>query len=108
MLVAIDDVEFNGYPVRVVTKKHGIAPVSLHYRINGLTHTKRKGPLTVLIEQEEEEVVVLCKEMTQLGPDLELIKLKSIVAQICQGRPNPFKDGFIGKSWWAGFKQRHP
>ena len=46
--------------------------------------------------------------MAQLGHGLELIQLKSTVAQICQGRPNPFKDGFPGKSWWFGFKKRHP
>jgi hypothetical protein len=21
---------------------------------------------------------------------------------------NPFRDGFLGKSWWEGFKKRHP
>ena len=43
-----------------------------------------------------------------MGHGLELIQLKSNVAQICQTRPNPFKDGFLGKSWWEGFKRRHP
>ena len=53
-------------------------------------------------------MVEWCKEMAQLGHGLELIQLKSTVTQICQGRPNPFKDGFPGKSWWSGFKKRHP
>lgn len=39
---------------------------------------------------------------------LELIQLKPTVAQICHGRPNPFRDGFLGKSWWSKFKKRHP
>jgi len=42
-----------------------------------------------------------------LGHGLKLIQLKSTVGQICQGRPNPFKGGFPGKSWWFGFKKRH-
>jgi transposase-like protein len=108
MMKAIDDVEFNGYSVRETTKKYGIAPTSLHYWINGLTHTKRKGPLTMLIKQEEEEVVVWCKEMVEMGHGMELIQLKANVAQICQYRLNPFKDGFPRKSWWVGFKKRHP
>jgi len=37
-----------------------------------------------------------------------LIQIKYTVSQICQGRPNPFKDGFPSKSWWFGFKKRHP
>ena len=108
MLVAIDDIEFNGYSVWASAKKHGIPPSSIHYWINGLTHTKRRGPLTVMTEDEEAEVVEWCKEMAQLGHGLELIQLKSTVAQICQGRPNPFKDGFPGKSWWFGLKKRYP
>jgi len=108
MLVAIDDIEFDGYLVHASANKHGIPPSSIHYWINVLTHTKRRGPLTVMIEEEEAEVVEWCKEMAQLGHGLELIQLKSTVAQIYQGRPNPFKDGFPGKSWWFGFKKRHP
>jgi transposase-like protein len=79
----IDDVEFNGYLVRDTMKKYGIAPTSLHYWLNGLTHTKRKGPLIVLTEQEEVEVVAWCKEMVELGHGIELIQLKANVAQIC-------------------------
>ena len=53
MLDAIDDEKFDSYYVIVVAKKHGITPTSMHYWINGLNHTKQKGPLTVLIEQED-------------------------------------------------------
>ena len=60
---------------------YGIAPTSMHYSLNGLIHTKRKGSLTVLIEHKDEEVV-WCKEMTDMGHGLELIQLKSNVAQI--------------------------
>ena len=58
MMKEIDDVKFNGYSIRAAAKKYGIAPTSMHHWLNGLTHTKRKGPLTVLFEQEEAEVVV--------------------------------------------------
>jgi len=108
MKAAIDDIEFNGYSIRAAAKKNGIPPTSIHYWINGLTHTKRKGPITLLSVEEEEEVVVWCQDMAQLGHGLELVQLKSTVAQIFQVRPNPFKDGFPEKSWWRGFKQRHP
>ena len=61
MLAAIDDIEFNGYSVRASAKKHTIPPSSIHYWINGLTHTKRRGPVTVMTEEEEAEVVEWCK-----------------------------------------------
>jgi len=53
----IDGVGFNKYSVGEIAKKYGIAPTSLHYWLNGLTHTKMNGPLTMLIKKEEEEVV---------------------------------------------------
>ena len=40
----IDDVEFNGYLIRVAMRKFGNAPTSLHYWLYGITHTKWKGP----------------------------------------------------------------
>lgn len=89
MLAAIDDIEFKGHLTRASAKKHGIAASNIHYWINGLTNTKRRGHITVMIEEE----------MDELGHGLELIQLKSIVAQIYQRRPNPLKDGFHGKSW---------
>ena len=61
-----------------------------------------------MTEQEEEEVKVWYKEMVELGHGLELIQLKSTTSQFYQGRPNPFRDEFPGKSWSDGFKKRHP
>lgn len=52
-----------------------------------------------MTKEEEVKLVEWCKEMAQLGHGLGLIQLKSIVSQVCQGRPNPFEDGFVGKSW---------
>ena len=36
-----------------------------------------------------------------------IIQLKSYVTQIFQSRPYPFRDGFLGNSWWGDFKKRH-
>ena len=100
MLTAIDDIEFNGYSVRASAKKHGIPPSNIHYWINGLTHTKRRGPLTVMTEEEEAEVVQWCLEMAQLGHGLELIQLKSV-----KGGQTPSKMGFLVNHGGLGLKK---
>ena len=63
MFVAMDYVQFNCYSIRAPIKKNGISPTSMRYSINGLTHIKWKGPLTMLTEQEDEVVVVWCNDM---------------------------------------------
>ncbi|XP_057864226.2 uncharacterized protein LOC131072165 [Cryptomeria japonica] len=45
--------------------------------------------------------------MVGCGHGLEIINLKEIVSQICEGRPTPFKDGMPGNSWWFGFKAKY-
>jgi len=107
MLAEIDCIEFKVHSTHVSTRRHGSAASNIHYWINRLTNTNRIGPVTVMTEEEDAKVVEWCKEMAQLGHGLELIQLKSIVAQTYHGRPNPFKDGFPGKSCWSGFKKRH-
>ena len=72
-----------------------------------MIHTKNKGALTVM-STKEEEVVFWCKEMVYMSHGMELIQLKLNVAQFFQSRPNPFRDGFPGKSCWESFKAIHP
>ena len=55
--------------------------------------------------EEEEEVVVWCKDMVGMGHGMELIQLESTIVQIYQGGPNPFEDEFPRKSWWLGVKK---
>ena len=73
MIKEIDNVKYNEYGLREIANKYEIAPTSMHYWLNGLTHTKRKGPLTVLTKQEEEEIVNCYKGMDNMGHGMELI-----------------------------------
>ena len=73
MIKEIDNVKYNKYCLREIANKYEIAPTSMHYWLNGLTHTKRKGPLTVLTKQEEEEIVNCYKGMDDMGHGMELI-----------------------------------
>lgn len=105
---AIEDVEDNCFSIRGAARKWGIPMSSLSYWLAGLTTTKTRGPPTILSLEEELEVVQWCKDLAQLGRGLEVIHLKSHVPHICQTRPNPVKNGLLGRSWWVGFRKRHP
>ena len=56
MFAAIDNIEFNGYLVWASTKKNGIAPLSIHYWINGIIHTRHRGSLTIVTKEGAEVV----------------------------------------------------
>ncbi|KAH9292343.1 hypothetical protein KI387_042469 [Taxus chinensis] len=108
MKAAMRDVEENGMSTRKAASKWGIPATNVTDWLYGKRTTKRLGPPTVLTENEEQEIVTWCKDMAELGHGLEVIHLKAYVAHICQSRPNPFNDGLPGKSWWYGFRRRHP
>lgn len=105
---ALEDIEDYNWSTRGAVKKWGIPTSTLSNWLGGMTTTKRKGPPTVLIEEEESLIVEWCKEMATVGQGLEIVNLKMEVAQICKTRNNPFKNGLPGKSSWTGFKRRHP
>ena len=50
ILDAIYDIEFKGYSIYASAKKHGIAASNIHYWINGLTNTNRRGLVTAMTE----------------------------------------------------------
>lgn len=108
MDLALEDAEDYGWSTRGAAKKWGIPTSTLSNWLGGVTTKRRKGPPTVLTEEEESLIIERCKEMAVVGQGLEIVNLKTEVAQICETRNNPFKNGLPGKSWWTGFKRRHP
>lgn len=73
----------------------------------GTTTTTVRGPCTIL-SVEEDEVVQWCEDMAEIGHGLQISQLQSTVAQIIENMPSPFKNGMPGRSWWTGFRRRHP
>lgn len=105
---AIKDVEDNEYSIRAAANKWGIPNTTLSFWLQGLTTSTKRGSSTILSDEEEMEIVQWCQDMAEMGYGLEITQLKTYVAHICDTRANPFKNGFPGKSWWKGFKKRHP
>ncbi|XP_059077123.1 uncharacterized protein LOC131876246 [Cryptomeria japonica] len=98
----------NDMPIRAASRKWGIPTTTLSKWLGGLITTSKKGPPTILMCYEEDLIVEWCKEMASVGHGLQIANLKVEVTQIGQSRPNPFTNGLLGKSWWLGFKCRHP
>lgn len=97
----------NNMSIRGASIKYGIPTSSLRSWLTGVTSTMTRGPRTILSE-EEVEVVQWCKDMAEIGHDIEISQLQTTVAQMTTTRPNPFTNGMPGKSWWAGYRKRHP
>ena len=68
------------------------------------------GRPTVLLQDEESEIVAACHALQDLGYGLTREMVASVVAEYISsvGRPNPFSDGGPGPDWWYHFFKRWP
>lgn len=82
---------------------HGIPESTIRYRLSGEWSEKTtKGPPTILLLEEEREIITWLKIMERKGfPVVKqslLFKVKAFLDSC--GRPNPFKDNVPGKLIW--------
>ena len=68
------------------------------------------GKPTVLTPVEEQEIVVTCQVLQELGYGLTREIVTDVVSTFLkdQERPSPFKAGIPGPDWWQGFLGRWP
>ena len=97
-----------GYKISECCEAFNIPRSSLRDHLSGRTTTRKIGAKTILTNEEEALLIQYIDDMLEVGQPLtpEMLKLK--VAEICQGKLIPFKDGIPGDSWFFWFKQRHP
>ena len=76
----------------------------------GLSKSITAGHPTVLMYDEEKEIVATCQAMQDLGFGLTREMVAQVVSDYLQsiGRPNPFHKGVPGPDWWALFLKRWP
>jgi hypothetical protein len=74
----------------------------------GKTKSRKHGPASVLIVEENQVVVAWVFPIQEVGLSISLQQLKMKVAYLTQTRPTPFQGGVLGSSWWYWFKRRHP
>ena len=97
-----------GYKISECCEAFNIPRSSLRDHLSGRTTTRKIGAKTTLTNQEEQLLIQYIDDMLEVGQPLTPQMLKLKVAEICQGKLTPFKDGIPGDSWFFWFKQRHP
>jgi transposase-like protein len=108
MRLAIKEVKKGNESMRKIGEKYNIPASSIRDWISGKTSSKKKGPRTVLSQEEENDIVNWCLQTQQTSHGITFYMLRKKVADVCQGRETPFKDGVPGKRWLEWFKKRHP
>jgi transposase-like protein len=108
MKEAIKEVKKGTSSIGKIGEKYGIPESSIRDWLTGKTSSKKKGPRTVLSKEEEESMVDWCLDMQRNGHAITFYMLRRKVADICQGRETPFRNGVPGKSWMDWFRKRHP
>ena len=111
IMAATDAVHSQQMTLSGSAKHYSVPRETLRRRVTGkVSMNARIGRPTVLMKDEEDEIVETCQVFAEWGFGLQKDDIKSVVAQFCQhsNRPNPFKNGTPGDDWWAGFLRRHP
>nr|PNR49337.1 hypothetical protein PHYPA_011233 [Physcomitrium patens] len=108
MKEAIKEVKKGTASIGKIGEKYGIPESSIRDWLTGKTSSKKKGPRTVLTKEEEDSMVDWCLDMQRNGHAITFYMLRRKVADVCQGRETPFRNGVPGKSWMDWFRKRHP
>ena len=110
MTAAIGMVE-GGMGIREAARLYNIPYETLRRRANHTVSTDcRPGPSTVLTDEEEEQLALFCVQMADMGFGLSRDDVMVTAFRIAEksGRKHPFAKGTAGRSWFDGFKSRHP
>lgn len=108
MKEAIKEVKKGNDSIRKIGDRYKIPASSIRDWMSGKTSSKKKGPRTVLSKEEEDAIVEWCLTNQQMSRGITFYMLRKKVADVCQGRETPFKDGVPGKRWLEWFRKRHP
>ena len=88
----------------------GIPKATLHGHTSGLCkHVTSEAP-TVLQLQDEQEIVLTCQLLVEMGFGITRRLVETIVNNYIRENniPTPFHDGTPGKDWWQYFMKRWP
>ena len=97
-----------GYKMHEVCEAFTIPRSALRNHYNGRIKERKMEPRAILTKEEEDKLVEYVIQMGRLAHPLIPTDLKLKVAEICQTKHTPSKDGIPRKSWLHWFRKRHP
>ena len=86
------------YSMREVCEAFSIPRTSLRNHYNEKVTSRKMEPPSILTKEDEDKLVFYMVEMAKLAHPLSVTDVKLKVAEFCQTRGTPFKDGIPGKS----------
>ena len=96
--------------VREAAKIFGVPRSTLHDHVSGKHTSIGSGGPTTLALKDEQEIVVTCQILAEMGFGLTRQIVERVVRDYVQenGITTPFPDDIPGKDWWHRFKKRWP
>ena len=76
----------------------------------GKSNKRYGGRPTVLSQQEEEEIVITCQVLREMGFGMTREMVANVIMEYIRdkGLQSPFAHGKPGGDWWLGFMRRWP
>ena len=113
MMAAVRTVqdEESGVGLREAAQRYNVPVETLRRRVAGSVPLECKpGPPTVLTSEEESRLVQYIIDMSDMGFGLTREGVMRTAYTIVDrlGRKHPFQNGMAGRSWFEGFRSRHP
>ena len=110
MSEAVDYVA-SGKGLREAARFYNVPVETLRRRVNGTVKVGcRPGPVTVLSADEEDRLVAYLINMADMGYGLSremVMRIAYVIAEKSH-KKHPFSGESAGRSWFDGFKKRHP
>ena len=107
---AIKRVKEKEITLRKASLQYGIPKSTLSLYVNEkLQPGSRRGPASILTQEEEEKLVEYAAHMAQIGYGCTREQILDIVVKIVakDGRVNPFTNGRPDRKWWSLFRKRN-
>ena len=107
---AITACQENGMKVRQAAAVYSVPKSTLHDHVKGKYKAIGAGGPTVLSLEDEQEIVITCQVLAEMGFGMSKQLVETIVTDyIKENNINtPFTNGIPGKDWWQRFKTRWP
>lgn len=108
---AVESITSAGMGLREASHVYNIPVETLRQRVHGFVEINcKRGPSTVLTDEEEDRLAKYLVEMADVGYGLNRETVMKMAFKIAEAshRKHPFKGETAGRAWMDGFHRHHP